>query len=58
MILSLRNKNKCDFILYSSHLIVTLRLRLEDTFVQKNKRKTGFPLVLCSLNRIFAAKFR
>ena len=58
MILSLRNKNKCDFILYSSHLIATLRLRLEDTFVQKNKRKTGFPLVLCSLNRIFAAKFR
>ena len=56
--LSLRNKNKCDFILYSSHLIATLRLRLEDTFVQKNKRKTGFPLVLCSLNRIFAAKFR
>ncbi len=38
--------------MYSSHLIATLRLRLEDTFVQKNKRKTGFPFGLYMPERI------
>ena len=46
--------NNCHFILQFAHLFVSLTFGLR-YFRSTNQRKTSFPLVLCSLIRIFAS---